>query len=206
VGIVKDFNYESLKQKIKPQLFSSAHNLPFGKFYARISSTNVPKTIKAIEKSYRSLVPNHPFQYEFKEDLNFKYYEAENKWKQIISASAILTVFISCIGLFGLTMLAIKKRTKEIGVRKVLGANSIQISTLLSRNFLALVLISFLIAIPAAWYTMDKWSENFAYRIKISWWFFAIAGILTLAIALITVSLQAFKSALANPVKSLRSE
>ena len=136
--------------------------------------------------------------------MNFKNYEAENKWKQIISSSAILTIFISCIGLFGLAMLSMQKRTKEIGVRKVLGASIFQISTLVSKNFISLVFIAFLIAIPAAWYATSSWLQNFAYRIDIHWWIFALAAFLTVIIALITVSFQAIKAAIRNPVKSLR--
>jgi putative ABC transport system permease protein len=206
VGIVKDFHFESLKEKIKPQLFSAQQNLPFGKFYIRINPGNIPQTLKSIEKTYRTLIPNHPFQYAYKDDLNYKNYEAENKWKQIISSSAMLTIFISCIGLFGLTMLTVQKRTKEIGVRKVLGASVLQVSALVSRNFIALVLIAFIIAIPAAWYATSSWLQNFAYRINIHWWVFAFAALLTIIIALITVSFQAIKAAIANPVKSLRTE
>jgi putative ABC transport system permease protein len=206
VGIVKDFHFESLKEKIIPQLFSSSNDLPFGRFYVRINSSNIPNTLKAIEKTYRTLIPNHPFQYDFKDDLNFRNYEAENKWKQIITSSALLTIFISCIGLFGLTMLSVQKRTKEIGVRKVLGANVLQVSALVSRNFISLVFIAFIIAIPAAWYATDKWLQNFAYRIDIHWWVFALAALLTLIIAMVTVSFQGIKAAISNPVKSLRTE
>jgi putative ABC transport system permease protein len=206
VGVVKDFHFGSLKDKIIPQIFSSDQNLPFGKFYIRLKPVNIPKTLKAIEKIYHNLVPNHPFQYDFKDDLNYKNYEAENKWKQIISASAILTIFISSIGLFGLTMLSIQKRTKEIGVRKVLGASVMQVSTLVSRNFIMLVILAFVIAIPAAWYAANSWLQNFAYRIDIHWWVFALASLLTVIIALVTISFQAIKAAIANPVNSLRTE
>ncbi len=115
-------------------------------------------------------------------------------------------IFISCIGLFGLTMLSIQQRTKEIGVRKVLGANVFQISNLISKNYLVLVFIAFILAIPVAWFATSKWLENFAYRIEINWWIFALAGVLVLLIALLTVSFQAIKAAVANPVKSLRTE
>jgi putative ABC transport system permease protein len=138
--------------------------------------------------------------------LNYKNYEAENKWKQIISSSAILSIFISCIGLFGLTMLTIQKHTKEIGIRKVLGANVLQVSALVSKNFILLVFIAFIIAIPAAWFATNKWLQNFAYRINIHWWVFVLAALLTVIIALVTVSFQAIKAAIANPVKSLRTE
>ncbi|HTE30883.1 MAG TPA: FtsX-like permease family protein [Chryseolinea sp.] len=206
VGIVKDFHFESLKEKIKPQLFSVERSLPFGKFYVRINPRNIPKTLKAIEKTYRTMVPNHPFQYAFKDDLNSKNYEAENKWKQIISSSAMLTIFISCIGLFGLTMLSIQKRTKEIGVRKVLGASVLQVLALVSKNFIALVLVAFIIAIPSAWYATASWLQNFAYRIEIRWWVFGFAALLTVIIAMTTVGLLAIKAGIANPVKSLRTE
>lgn len=206
VGLVRDYHFESLKEKIIPQIFTRQPNLPFGKFMVRIEPTNVSRTIAGIEKIYRRLVPNHPFRYDFKDQLNYKGYEAETRWKQIITLSAILTIFISCIGLFGLTSLAVQKRTKEIGVRKVLGATVLQVSTLVSKNFVLLVLLAFLVAIPAAWYVASKWLENFAYRIDISWWVFALAAILTIMVALITVSFQAIRAAVANPVKSLRTE
>ena len=140
------------------------------------------------------------------EDMNFKNYESEAKWKQIITFGAILMIFISCIGLFGLTTLSIQQRTKEIGVRKVLGASVFQISSLVSKNFVYLVIIAFLIAIPLAWFTTNKWLENFAYKIDISWKIFALAASLTFVIALITVGYQSIQAAMANPVKSLRTD
>ncbi len=206
VGVVKDYHYASLKEKISPQLFSTSPKLPFGKFMIRINPASLPKTLAAIEKIYRELAPNRPFQYDFKDDLNYKKYEAEERWKQIITLSAILTIFISCIGLFGLTTLSVQKRTKEIGVRKVLGANVLQISALVSKNFVLLVLLAFLVAIPAAWFAVGKWLQNFAYRIEMHWWVFAAAAVTTVIIALITVSFQSIRAALSNPVKSLRTE
>jgi putative ABC transport system permease protein len=206
VGVVKDYHYESLKQKIKPQLFSADNNLPFGRFLLRINPANLPKTIKDIEAVYKRLRPYRPFIYNFKNELNEKNYEAEAKWKQIITFAAIITVFISCIGLFGLTMLAAEKRTKEIGIRKVLGASVSQVVTLIFQDFLRLILIAFVISIPVAWYAVSQWLQGFAYRIEIQWWIFALAGILAFSIALMTISFQAIKAALANPVKSLRTE
>ena len=206
VGVVKDYHYASLKEKIGPQLFSASTQLPFGKFMLRLNPSSIPHTISAIEKIYRNLVPNRPFQYNFKDDLNYKKYEAEERWKKIISFAAVLTVFISCIGLFGLTTLSVQKRTKEIGVRKVLGANVLQLSAMVSKNFVLLVLLAFVIAIPAAWFAVGKWLQNFAYRIDLNWWIFAAAAVITVTIALITVSFQSIKAALVNPVKSLRTE
>ncbi len=206
VGVVKDYHYGSLKEKIKPQLFTAQPGMAYGRFLLRINSKNIPKTLRAIEKIYHKLVPYRPFRYDFMEDLNFKNYEEEAKWKQIITFGAILMIFISCIGLFGLTTLSIQQRTKEIGVRKVLGASVFQISSLVSKNFVFLVIIAFLIAIPLAWFTTNKWLENFAYKIDISWKIFALAASLTFIIALLTVGYQAIRAAMANPVKSLRTE
>jgi putative ABC transport system permease protein len=206
VGVVKDYHYGSLREKIKPQIFTTQPNKLYGRFLMRITSENKPQTIKAIEKIYHKLSPYRPFKYDFMDDLNRQNYEAEARWKQIITLSAILTIFISCIGLFGLTMLSIKQRTKEIGVRKVLGASVFQISSLLSKNYVGLVFIAFIFAIPLAWYATNKWLENFAYRIDISWHIFAIATFIITLIALLTISYQAIKAALANPVKSLRTE
>lgn len=206
VGVVKDYHFGSLREKIKPQIFTAQPNRSYGRFLMRMDTQNKPKTLKAIEKIYRKLSPYRPFKYDFMEDLNHQNYEAEARWKQIITLGSILTIFISFIGLFGLTMLSIKQRTKEIGVRKVLGASVFQISSLLAKNYIGLVLIAFIFAIPLAWFTTHQWLENFAYRIDISWQIFALATLVITVIALLTVSYQAIRAALANPVKSLRTE
>ncbi|WP_435357066.1 ABC transporter permease [Emticicia sp. SJ17W-69] len=206
VGVVKDYHYGSLREKIRPQLFSMQPKMGYGRFLLRIDPKNKPKTLAAIERIYHSLVPYRPFKYDYMEDMNFKNYESEAKWKQIIGFGAILMIFISCIGLFGLTMLSIQQRTKEIGIRKVLGATIFQISSLLSKNYIGLVFIAFVVAIPAAWYATTQWLENFAYKIDISWQIFALAAILTIVIAFLTVSYQAVRAALMNPTKSLKTE
>jgi putative ABC transport system permease protein len=139
-------------------------------------------------------------------DKNLRSYEAESKWKQIMLFGAILTIFISCIGLFGLSVLSAEKRTKEIGIRKVLGASVNGVVMILSRDFLKLVAIALVISIPVAYMAGDKWLQNYPYRATISWWLFAGAAILVIVIALLTVSFQAIKAAMANPVKSLRTE
>ena len=147
-----------------------------------------------------------PYTYKFMNDENLKNYDAEAKWKQIMLFGAILTIFISCIGLFGLSVLSAEKRTKEIGIRKVLGASVNRVVTILSKDFLKLVFVSLMIAIPAAWLAANKWLQNYPYKIKLDWWLFASAGILVVLIALITVSFQAIRAAVANPAKSLRTE
>jgi len=206
VGVARDYHYESLKEKIKPQIFTMETALPLGKFLVRIKPTNIPLTVAAIEKVFHTIEPDHPFEYYFKDDLNNKSYEAESKWKQIITLGAILTIFISCTGLFGLAMLSAQKRAKEISIRKTLGASAGRIVQLVSADFLKLVFISFFIAVPIAGYAVNSWLQNFAYRVALSWWMFALAGALSLIIALAAVSFHTIKAALSNPVNALRSE
>ena len=206
IGLVKDYHFESLKEKIKPELFTMEPQLPLGRFIIRINSTNIPATISALEKAYHKLFPENPFQYSFRDDSLKKNYESESKWKQIISFAALVTIFISCIGLFGLAMLTTERRFKEIGIRKLLGASTFQLVQLISVDFVKLVFIAFFIAIPIGWLIVNKWLQNFAYRIAISWWIFAIAGMIALLIALATVSFHAIKASLANPVRSLKNQ
>jgi putative ABC transport system permease protein len=206
VGVVKDYHYRSLKEKIGSQLFTSEPEGNASQLNIKISPVDVPQTLQFIESTYKKLVPFYPFSYEFKNEINARAYEAEEKWRQIISIASILTIFISCIGLLGLTMLSAEQRTKEIGIRKVLGASVSNIVQLISGNFLKLVLLANIIALPVAWWAVHEWLQNFAYHIDISWWVFALAVLITLLIALLTIGLHAFKAALANPVKSLRTE
>ncbi|MCU0355689.1 MAG: ABC transporter permease [Cytophagales bacterium] len=207
IGVVRDYHHESLYDKIKPQLFTTDPQMnSFGQFFVRIKPTDVPKTLKFIEKTFKSQFPTQPYEYSFKDEENRKQYEKEARWKQIISFAAVLTVFISCIGLFGLATLSAERRTKEIGIRKVLGASVMSIVRLLSSDFLKLVAAACVFAFPAAWWTASRFLQNYPYRIDIGWWMFAVAGLLSVVVALFTVGFQAVKAALANPVKSLRSE
>jgi putative ABC transport system permease protein len=206
VGVVKDYHYRPLKEKIGSQLFTTEPEGNSSQLTIKISPVNAPETIRFIESTYKKLVPYYPFQYQFKNQINATAYQAEQKWKQIISFASLLTIFISCIGLFGLTMLSAEQRTKEIGVRKVLGASVGNIVQLISGNFLKLVVLANLIAIPIAWFAVNAWLENFAYHIAIQWWIFALAILITLMIALCTIGSQAFKAAWSDPVKSLRTE
>jgi putative ABC transport system permease protein len=207
VGVVKDYYYSSLKQTIKPQLFTmDARSGKYGELWVKINPANTASTIQFIQKTFRAALPVQPFQYEFKKDSNAAKYESEQKWKQIISFAAILTIFISCIGLFGLASLAAQKRTKEVGIRKVLGAGVTDIVRKLSTGFLLLVLIASVIAVPAAWWVANKWLQEYPLRIEISIWIFVFALVLIAAVSILTVSFQAIKAAVANPVKSLRTE
>jgi putative ABC transport system permease protein len=172
----------------------------------RINSKNIPALITQVENKWNSLAPGQPFSYSFLDaDFN-KIYDAEQRTGKLFITFAVFAIFIACLGLFGLVTYAAEQRVKEIGIRKVLGASIAEIVTMISKDFLKLVLIAFVIAFPVAWWMMNKWLQSFAYRINISWWVFALAGLSIIIIALVTVSFQAIKAALANPAKSLRTE
>ena len=164
------------------------------------------EALASLEKVCKNLNPKFPFTYKFSDEEYQKLYKSEQVVSQLASYFAFLAIFISCLGLLGLVMFTAEQRTKEFGIRKVLGASPGSLFNLLSKEFLQLVLIALIIASPLAWMAMNKWLQNFEYRINISWWMFVIAGVLAILIALITVSFQAIKAAVANPVKSLRTE
>ena len=206
IGVVKDYHFASLNEKIRPQLFTMKNDNLYGTFYIKIKPGSATESLKWIQKTFKQFYPLSPYSYTFKNDNNRKQYAEVEKWKQIILFGALLTIFISCIGLFGLSVLSAEKRTKEIGIRKVFGAPVKSIVTNLSTDFIKLVGIALVIASPLAYMIANKWLQIFPYRITISWWLFALAGILVMLIALITISFQSIKAAIANPVKSLRTE
>jgi putative ABC transport system permease protein len=206
IGVVRDFHFRPLNEQISPELFALGQLSGFVQFNIRVSPVNIPQTLAYIETTFKKLAPYYPFNYTFRKDENLRAYDAQQKWKQIVAFAAGFTIFISCIGLFGLTMLAAERRIREIGIRKVLGASVSNLVQLLSLNFLKLVLLANLVAIPIAWWAVNKWLENFAYHIAIQWWVFAVALLITLAIALSTIGFQALKAAMTNPVKNLRVE
>ena len=206
IGVVKDYHYHSLNEKIGPQLFTMNPRNRYGMALLKIRAGTETSSLKYIQTKFKQFFPMMPYSYAFKSDENYKSYEAERKWKQIMFFSAVLTIFISCIGLFGLSVLSAERRIKEIGIRKVLGASVNSVVTILSKDFVKLVLLALLIAIPSGWLAINKWLQNYPYRIDISWKIFALAGSLVLFIALVTVSFQALRSATTSPVKSLRSE
>lgn len=205
IGVLKDFNYKSLQQQVEP-LTMRIEPSAFGLISIKIASNNLPATIKAIESKWNTIVPNRPFEYNFLDESFNQQYKAENNFGNLFFNFAVLAIFISCLGLLGLSSYSTIQRNKEIGVRKVLGASVSGIVNLLSVDFLKLVLTAFLIAIPLSWFAMNKWLQDFAYRTQISWWMFALAAIASLLIAFLTISFQAIKAAIANPVKSLRTE
>jgi putative ABC transport system permease protein len=203
IGVIKNFNFRSLHEAISP-LYMTLE--PQGGLIFKISTADIKGVLAAMKKQWDSYHTEEPFTYAFMDDLFNKTYAAEQKTAIILNIFAVLTIFVACLGLFGLVTYTAEQRTKEIGIRKVLGASITQVTQMLSREFLQLVLIASLIAFPVAWWGMNKWLQSFAYRIDISWWVFAVAGLSALLIALITVSFRAIKAALANPVKSLRTE
>ena len=204
IGVVKDYHFASLTKKITPQLFTM--NGSYGTYYIKIKPNTATASLQSIQKTYQQLYPLSPYSYTFKNDENRMQYADVEKWKQVILFGAILTIFISCIGLFGLSVLSAEKRTKEIGIRKVLGASVKSIVTNLSADFIKLVVLALVIASPLAYMAANTWLQNFPYRIEISWWLFGLSSILVMMIALITISFQSIKAAIANPVKSLRTE
>jgi len=206
VGVVKNYHFLSLHQSIKPVLLLLDPDWSISHALVHINSKNIPATLDWIGKKWQEVAPNTPFEYSFVNDDVRKQYEKETRWQKIFTYSATFAVLLACLGLFGLATLAASTRTKEVGIRKVLGATVTKIVMLLSREFVLLVLFANLIAWPAAYYAMNKWLQNFAYRIDISWWIFALAGGVALVIALFTVSTQAIKAALANPAEALRYE
>ncbi|WP_220472554.1 ABC transporter permease [Spirosoma foliorum] len=204
IGVVKDYHFASLTKKITPQLFNM--NGSYGTYYIKIKPNTAAASLKWIQKIYQRFYPMSAYSYVFKNDENRKQYADIEKWKQIILFGAILTIFISCIGLFGLSVLAAEQRTKEIGIRKVLGASVSSIVSALSTDFIKLIFIALAISIPFAWVATSQWLQGYPYRIALSWWLFASAGLLVIAVAFLTTSFQSIKAALINPVKSLRSE
>ena len=206
VGVVKDYHFLSLTEKMPPLLYSMKPDYPWGNIFIRISDKNRSEALNRIQKEFKAEFPSLPYQYKFKDAEVAEQYDNEAKWKQILTFGAALTIFISCIGLFGLATLSAERRKKEIGIRKVLGASVEAIVRKLSTDFAVLILIAAAISAPAAWWAMQRWLENYPYRITVNAWIFLLAAVFVLLIALITVSFQTIKAAVENPVNSLRSE
>jgi putative ABC transport system permease protein len=206
-GVMKDFNFNSLHSEVAPFMLEYNLKNPFlTNLTVAANSKNYKSLLSEVEKIWKKDIPGAPFEYAFLDQEVQKQYETEITLSNIINAFTIMAIFISCLGLFGLAAFSAEQRNKEIGVRKVLGASVFSITTLLSKDFLRLVSVAILIAVPIAWWAMHKWLQSFAYKVDISWWMFGLAGLLAICIALFTVSFQAIKAAISNPVRSLRSE
>ena len=204
IGVVQDFHFKSLHERIAPLMMTLGHNS--GTVLAKVKTRDVEDLMKTVENQWTAFAVDAPFTYSFLSDDFDAIYRAEQQTGWVLGLFSGLTIFVSCLGLFGLAMFTAEQRRKEIGVRKVLGASVGSIVTLLSKDFLKLVLIAIIVASPLAYYAMNKWLQDFAYKIDIAWWVFALAGLLAVGIALLTVSFQSVRAALMNPIKSLRSE
>jgi len=176
------------------------------KLHTGAKQSDWQQTLKNIEQAYKAVFPDEIFAYTFLDDNIAKFYDKDRKMAQLINLAMVITIVISCMGLFGLAALTAEQRTREIGIRKVLGARVADITTMLSRDFVLMVLIALVISSPIAWYFMHHWLQDYNYRTSMSWWIFALAGLSAVVIALLTVSFHAIRAALANPVKALRSE
>ena len=219
IGVVKDFNYQSLHTAVQPlamvvkpdTFFRRINDISFvaplqPRVSVRLRGGNLATNLTTLKQVWTKVVPDQEFEYRFLDESVAAQYQQEQRTGTIVKLASALSIFIACMGLFGLATLTVVRRTREIGIRKVLGASVSSVVRLLSKEFLVLVIIAALIAFPLGWWAMNKWLEDFAYRIHIEWWVFPLAGIAALLVALLTVSFQAIKAALANPVKSLRTE
>jgi putative ABC transport system permease protein len=206
-GVMKDFNYNSLHGEVKPFMLTYRENgYILSNMIVSVGSKDYKTALGKIETTWHKNLPMVPFEYTFLDDAVQKQYETEITLSKIINSFTLMAILISCLGLFGLAAFSAEQRIKEIGIRKVLGASVFNLTSLLSKDFFRLVIIAIVIATPIAWWAMNKWLQGFAYRVHIAWWMFTLAGLLAIGIALITVSFQAIKAAVANPVKSLRTE
>jgi putative ABC transport system permease protein len=205
VGVMKDFHTSSLHDKIQPVVLFNNPQF-FGSLLVHVAPNALPGVLSGIQKTWRSFVPARPFNYSFLDDEYDAMYRTEQKLGALMSLFCSIAILITCLGLLGLMTFIVTNRTREIGIRKILGASVVSITAMLSKDFLKLVVIAIVIASPVAWYFMHHWLQDFAYRINISWYVFVITGIAALLIAFITISFQSIKAAIANPVKSLRTE
>ena len=205
IGVVKDFHFSSLHEKVGSLVMMEYPPIK-DKMAVKVKAAGISNTIAFINNTWNKFSAGYPLDYKFLDESFFEMYKSEDKLRGLLSIFTGMAIFVGCMGLFGLAAYTAEQRTKEIGIRKVLGATVISILSMLSKTFLKPVLIASLIAFPIAWWAMNKWLEDFPYRVTISWWIFVLAGLLAIILALITVSFQAIRAAVANPVKSLRTE
>jgi putative ABC transport system permease protein len=205
-GVVEDFHAESLHKPISAYAFHDAETESRRFLLVKMNTTNLPETMQQIETAFKVSLPQSAFEFQFLDEHLNKLYRSEQRTASVVLVFSLLSILISCMGLFGLAAFAAEQRVKEIGVRKVLGASVMSITGLLAKDFLKLVFLSIMIASPIAYFFMQHWLADFAYHIDIQWWVFAVAGAVAVVLAFLTVSFQSVRAALANPVKSLRSE
>ncbi|WP_421829465.1 ABC transporter permease [Larkinella sp.] len=206
IGVVKDYHHESLKKTVQPNTLLMSHDWPIGYVLVKIAPDNVPATMAVLKKAWEEVAPKSEFEGSFVDENTDRQYQSEEQMAKLFITAAGVAIVLSCMGLFAIAIMIMAQRIKEIGVRKVLGASVASIVILLSKDFLKLVLIGIVIASPLAWWLMSQWLQEYAFKIELAWWMFAVAGLLAILIAFATVSFQSIKAALTNPVSSLRSE
>jgi len=206
IGVVKDFHFANMYNKIGPLVIPISSEMGISHLTVRVNPGSLQRVINTLKETWKEVCPGHELKYQFYDEWLNSMYKGEERLVSSIRLSAILAILISCLGILGLAEYTIKRRTKEIGLRKVNGATILNIIILLNINFFKWVLTGFIIACPVTYFIMHKWLENFAYKTEISWWIFALAGIIALVIALLTVSWQSWRAATRNPVEALRYE
>jgi putative ABC transport system permease protein len=206
VGVVKDFHYDNFKENIQPMVFFMDKGTEAGMVHVKIKEGRSTQALSAIQSIYKQFEPDLPLEYQTLEEVRMDRYTEELREKKIITYTSVLAILIASLGLFGLATFMTEQRIKEIGIRKVLGAKVSQITILLSKDFIQLVILSFVLAVPVGYYFVDRWLQNFTYRIDIEWWVFGIIGTAGVVIALITVSYQTLKTALSDPIKALQND
>ena len=205
VGVLKDFNDRSFRHYPAPLLITTNRTM-YSQAAIKLETKNISSTLQSVKTIWEQTFPNFVYEYRFLDDKIAGFYKQESQLAQLYEIFAAIAIFLSCLGLYGLALFMAVQRTKEVGIRKVLGASAGNIVYLFSKEFIMLIAIAFAIATPIAWYFMHNWLQNYVYRINISWWLFAAGGFVAIIIALATISFQAIKAAFANPVKSLRSQ
>jgi putative ABC transport system permease protein len=206
IGVVKDFHYESLRKTVEPVIFQFQHPGEFGYYTLRVKTKNTKDALAYLENIWKKHYPDDPFEYHFMDTFFAKQYEGEKLFGNLLRLFSIMSVIIAVLGIMGLSSLSIVKRTKEIGIRKVLGGSALRVSMFLSKDYIRLTLVAFTIALPLFFYLMKQWLQIFSYKIQLSWLLFVFPGIVVFGLVWLIVSLQSLRAALANPVKSLRSE
>jgi putative ABC transport system permease protein len=206
IGVVKDFHSHSLHDEIKPVVFTLTTNWPHNYIFVRTNPERVQSSLRSMEATWKQFAAGYPFEYDFLDDIFNRQYQTDQRMGQVINDFTYLAIFISCLGLFGLASYMAERRTKEIGIRKVLGASVSSVILMFSKDFTKWVMAANVIALPIAWYVASRWLQNYAYRIRISWWFYLLSAGLALTIAVLTVGYQSLKSAFANPADSIRYE
>jgi ABC-type antimicrobial peptide transport system permease subunit len=203
--VLKDFNDRSFRNDLAPLLITT-NNTMYNQAGIKLTTTNISSTLQSVKKIWEETFPNFVYEYKFLDDKIESFYKQESQLSDLYKIFAVIAIFLSCLGLYGLASFMAVQRIKEVGIRKVLGATVTSIIYLFSKEFILLISIAFVIAAPIAWYFMNNWLQDYVYRINVSWWLFAAGGLVAIIIALATISFQAIKAAIANPVRSLKTE